>query len=353
MCIRQGIVSNPQLLWGLALAWGSAEAQACPVKLALVCHALDLPIKVWMRGALRGLGDLGDRTWWRLPTYPVMADISDRSGLWCQLAYQSWQAAGPLEKSLVECQPPADLQDPRYARLEARALGMLIESVPARIKEELVVTRGMTCSNALFRILIAYQPGGLGERQKLIQSLTEPGVAVTAKCADKLRKWHRWLARSRDVTIAVPDAAVLLSGLDKLSAGILGAHPQLSFRCSMSRTHHQLDFCPSVATVTAYARLLQAEMDTLAISGLDCEVSGDKSGKRARAARMEGQPTGRHNHPNKSLGQNPPPTQHGNRPDAKAQEGKGEDPKAGNGKGKRKKQKEKEKTRERGCVVFS
>ena len=79
---------------------------------------------------------------WLTQVDPVMADISDRSGLWwarvsevAQLAYQSWQAAGPLEKSLVECQPPADLQDPRYARLEARALGMLIESVPARITE--------------------------------------------------------------------------------------------------------------------------------------------------------------------------------------------------------------------------
>ena len=93
-------------------------------------------------------------------------------------------------------------------------------------------------------------------------------------------------------------------------------------------------------------------MDTLAISGLDCEVSGDKSGKRARAARMEGQPTGQHNHPNKSLGQNPPPTQHGNRPDAKAQEGKGEDPKAGNGKGEKEKAKGKGKNKKKGVCSF-
>ena len=228
---------------------------------------------------------------------------------------------------------------------------MLIESVPARIKEELVVTRGMTCSNALFRMLIAYQPGGLGERQKLIQSLTEPGVAVTAKeCADKLRKWHRWLARSRDLTIAVPDAAILLSGLDKLSAGILGAHPQLSFRCSMSRTHHQLDFCPSVATVTAYARLLQAEMDTLAVSGLDCGVSGDRGQERQGwKASQQASTTTSTSHQDKILLQlktATDPTQRHRRGRAKTQKPEME-------RGKRKKEKEKEKTRERGCVVFS
>ena len=99
-----------------------------------------------------------------------MSDLSDRSSLWWERveavsveAYGRWQASGPLEKSLVECRVLAELQDPRYARLESRALGMLLEGVPDRIKDELVAIKGMTCANAVFRILLAYQPGGLGE----------------------------------------------------------------------------------------------------------------------------------------------------------------------------------------------
>ena len=257
----------------------------------------------------------GDRTWWKLPTLPepgaedscievtdwvtqvrpIMSDLSDRSSVWWERvtavaheAYGKWQRAGPLEKSMVECQCPPDLADHRYSRLEARALGMLLESLPVRIKDELIATKGLSCANALYRILLAYQPGGLGERQRLIQNLTDPGQATTAKeCSDKLRRWHRWLHRSQDLHISTPDAAILLSGLDKLCAGIMGAHSQLNFRCSIARTQHQLDFCPAVGTVTAYARLLQAEMETLALSGQDKDVgiSLDK-GKRARVAAM-------------------------------------------------------------------
>ena len=214
----------------------------------------------------------GDRTWWKLPllpepteadacilasdwltqVQPIMGDLSDKSSIWwsqvmrvAQDAYANWQRAGPLEKSFVVCDLPLELQDARYARLESRALGMLLESLPSRVKDELVVTRGMTCANAIFRVLLAYQPGGLAERQRLIQHLTDPGQAHTAKeCSDCLRKWNRWLTRSQDLSVSRPDAAVLLAGLDKLCQVVMDAHAQLSFRCSISRTQHQLFFAP-------------------------------------------------------------------------------------------------------------
>ena len=256
----------------------------------------------------------GDRTWWKLPQLPdpgtedaciavsdwltqiqpIMSDLSDRSWVWwqrvmevAQSAYVRWQQAGPLEKSLVVCETPSDLLDPRLSRLEARALGMIMESLPGRIKDELVVTKALTSTNAVYRILLAFQPGGLGERQKLISNLQEPGVATTARnCSDQLRRWHRWLGRSQDLGVNPPDPAILLAGLDKLSGVVIGANPQLGFRCNISRTQHQLDFCPTVTSVTAYARLLQAEMETLALSGSDPDLEEPKLTKKQRAAAL-------------------------------------------------------------------
>ena len=230
---------------------------------------------------------------WLTQVQPIMGDLSDKSSIsWSQVmrvaqdAYANWQRAGPLEKSLVVCDLPLELQDARYARLESRALGMLLESLPSRVKDELVVTRGMTCANAIFRVLLAYQPGGLAERQRLIQHLTDPGQAHTAKeCSDCLRKWHRWLTRSQDLSVSTPDAAVLLAGLDKLCQVVMDAHAQLSFRCSISRTQHQLDFCPTLQSVTAYARLLQAEMETLSLSGADVDLDHVK--KKGRVAQFQ------------------------------------------------------------------
>ena len=206
-----------------------------------------------------------------------------------QRAYVKWQQAGPLEKSLVVCEAPPDLLDPRLSRLEARALGMILESLPSRIKDELVVTKALTSTNAVFRILLAFQPGGLGERQRLISNLQEPGVAVNARhCSDQLRRWwHRWLSRSQDLGVNPPDPAILLAGLDKLCQPVISSNAQLGLRCNISRTQHQLDFCPTVASVTAYARLLQAEMETLALSGADVEVEETpKLTKKQRAAAL-------------------------------------------------------------------
>ena len=258
----------------------------------------------------------GDRTWWKLPPLPdpstedaciavsdwltqiqpIMSDLSDRSWAWwqrvmevAQKAYLKWQQAGPLEKSLVVCDTPPDLLDPRLSRLEARALGMILESLPGRIKDELVVTKALTSTNAVYRILLAFQPGGLAERQKLISNLQEPGVAHTARyCSDQLRRWHRWLSRSQDLGVNPPDPAILLAGLDRLCGVVIAANVQLAFRCNISRTQHQLDFCPTIASVTAYARLLQAEMETLALSSSDPNLEETpKLTKKQRAAALK------------------------------------------------------------------
>ena len=258
----------------------------------------------------------GDRTWWKLPPLPdpsiedaciavsdwltqiqpIMSDLSDRSGAWswwqrimtvAQQAYIRWQQAGPLEKSLVVCDTPTDLMDPRLSRLEARALGMIMASLPTRIKDELVVTKALTSTNALFRILLAFQPGGLAERQKLIANLQEPGAATNARhCSDQLRRWHRWLSRAHDLGVSPPDPAILLAGLDKLCLGVIASNAQLGFRCNISRTQHQLDFNPNVSSVTAYARLLQAEMETLALSSSDPTLEEPKLTKKQRAAAL-------------------------------------------------------------------
>ena len=222
-----------------------------------------------------------------------MSDISDKSAEWwdkimhvAESTYQQWQVAPPLSKSQIQCVPTPDLSNPRFARLESRALSMLLESVPESIKQDMVVTRNLSCVNAIYRILITYQPGGLDERQRLIKGLAEPGQATTAKeAADLLRKWRRWLARFQGLGVSTPDAAILLGGIDKLASGIIQAHPQLSFRCSVARTQAQLDFNPTLDSVVAYAKHLQAEFEVLAVSGLEEPTNP----KKPKLQRMEGE----------------------------------------------------------------
>ena len=100
---------------------------------------------------------------WLTQIQPIMSDLSERSWMWwkrvmevAHAAYARWQQAGPLEKAMVVCDSPVDLLDDKLTRLEARALGMIMESLPTQIKDELVVTKSLTCANAVYRILLAF-----------------------------------------------------------------------------------------------------------------------------------------------------------------------------------------------------
>ena len=131
----------------------------------------------------------------------------------------------------------------------------------------MIVSGDMSATNALSRMLLAYQPGGLAERQKLLQGLTDPGVAGTAvEASEKLRKWQRWLVRSQGLGVATPDASLLLAGVDKMVATLLTQHAQLNLRVSLVRIQLQLDFSPDLSGVLQFVKNLQAEFDTLALS---------------------------------------------------------------------------------------
>ncbi|CAE7444287.1 unnamed protein product [Symbiodinium sp. CCMP2592] len=68
---------------------------------------------------------------------------------------------------------------------------------------------------------------------------------------------------------------------------------RVGFRCNISRTQHQLDFNPTVTSIMAYARLLQAEMETLALSGVDPDTEETpKLTKKQRAAALRKEQSG-------------------------------------------------------------
>ena len=66
------------------------------------------------------------------------------------------------------------LQAAVYQRLEARACQMLVKAVPEQVYQDLVASRHISTVALLFRVLCLYQPGGLAERQQLLQGLTSP-----------------------------------------------------------------------------------------------------------------------------------------------------------------------------------
>ena len=109
--------------------------------------------------------------WLELVAAP-MSDLSNTSSAWWskvrELAastYKRWTQASPIERLTI--QPPfsRELEEGRYARVNARAASMIMTALDSTVSGELVARRLTQSTPALlFRIMTLYQPGGEFER---------------------------------------------------------------------------------------------------------------------------------------------------------------------------------------------
>ena len=196
----------------------------------------------------------GDKVYWQLPALadvhdepdpatrasdwiqmvtPLMSDITPMSGVWwtrvlaeAQHWYQTWTCAPTLERGLVRPQPSSELMGTRFKRLESRAYAMLLAAIPVSVRDELVANRETHCVALLYHVLRTYQPGGLHERTTFLEVLSCPGVTNSAmEAVQKLRGWGRALNRAVSMQISIPDASLMLRGIDQLADPLLKKHP--------------------------------------------------------------------------------------------------------------------------------
>ena len=78
----------------------------------------------------------------------------------------------------------------------------------------------------------------------------------------QLRKWLR-LRRAEDVGLSLPDASILMRGLNKLMKKVLGLHQEMAFRASLVRYTLQLDTIPNHETVKTFSEHLLGEPEQL------------------------------------------------------------------------------------------
>ena len=213
------------------------------------------------RSAL-GAGD------WLSEIQPLIADVSENAKAWWKTvmdeanrAYQVWLAAGPLEKLQVA---PMVVNAEAFSRLESRVVSMLLGSLPASLKQEVIALREVTCVQIIFRVLRQYQPGGLNERAATLTSLTKTVSAKTPnEAVEGLRAWYRNLLRARELALVIPDPLLQTGALTDIMKNMLQKDPQAAFRVSSFRMMRQVDTAPTQQVVEEYLHLLIAEADLM------------------------------------------------------------------------------------------
>ena len=235
---------------------------------------------------------------WMAQLRQVFAGLSPSALVWYQAVemaatkcYQRWLVADPLDRlSLDPGGVVAVFDEVKFQRVESRAVSLMLAAIPQSLRDEAVSNRWLTTASLLFRVQCVYQPGGSSERSTLLRQLTLPETVSTVTTAvAMLRKWQQHFYRVRELGASMPDPSLLLAGVDKATAGLLGQHPALGFRVNAFRHRVALDYNPTVPTVVQLVRLIQAECEALAL-GQEGQVPDKKA--RAAAARAEAQNEG-------------------------------------------------------------
>ena len=224
---------------------------------------------------------------WLAQVRQIMVGLSTSAGVWWQgvegpatAAYRRWLVADPLGRlSIDPSTVKGDFDFRLYGRVESRAVSLLLASVPQSVRDDVVTNRWLTSAAILFRVLCIFQPGGSSERSHLLSQLVSPEACKSFGDAIKiLRKWQQGLQRAAEIHATLPDASLLLRGVDNATSGLLTANPMIGFRVNAFRHQLAIDYNPTVTAVMQLVKLIQAECEVASITS---EGVGDK---RARTA---------------------------------------------------------------------
>ena len=207
----------------------------------------------------------------------LMSDVSDSSQLWwtsvLQLArdaFARWSVSSPVERMRVAPDDRTEIVEGKWSRVNARACAMLLDSLDASVKADIVARRAtQNAAHIMFRLHTIYQPGGTNERDLILRNLHDPppfkdvvaGVSL-------LRSWGRWHRRCLECGMVAPDPSILARGLTTVTSQHIARNPDVQFRTQVVRSALHIDLHPSGDEVLDYHKHLLAEFETMA-GGVD------------------------------------------------------------------------------------
>ena len=208
---------------------------------------------------------------WIHSTRPALADVSDSSEELWELVLQeskAWYARhlklDAIARLTDKPTPSSDVLQPRWSRVSRRIESVILAASPVSVREELSSARVSGLLQVVCRLYTIYAPGGLTEREIGLRQLLEPSPGTSIRdTVELLRKWKRWGARMLELGGTMPDSALQLKALEKMTKAVLQANPEVSFRVSLTRAALQIDTCPDDTKIGQLHAQILAELEAL------------------------------------------------------------------------------------------
>ena len=243
---------------------------------------------------------------WVYETGQVVGSITDKASVWWTVtleavmeAYHRYQMETPLKRLEVKPGVTPGLDTERWARLDKRVLALLMPTMTATIKQEILMLRLATVKEVLFKLYTVYAPGGAAERASLLRQLeTIPATTSVVDLIANLRKWKKLTSRAAEMGVALPDGSVLLMAVETAVKGIVDLSRDMAFKLNMAKQELQLPYKPSVSTVMLYTDHVMAELHQIIpytnkdakLKGLSTAPSSPTSSAASPKGKGNGQP---------------------------------------------------------------
>ena len=208
---------------------------------------------------------------WLHTTRPALADVSDSSEeLWDKVLEESstWYTRhlklDAISRLTDRPVPSPAVTQARWTRVSRRIEGMILTAAPPGVRDEISSARVSGLLQVVCRLYVIYSPGGLSEREIGLRHIQEPSQGTSVKdTIEILRRWKRWCSRMVELGGALPDSSLQLKALEKITKLTLQAHPEVSFRISLTRASLQIDTCPDMGKVEQLHAQFLAELEAL------------------------------------------------------------------------------------------
>ena len=158
--------------------------------------------------------------------------------------------------------------EPALQRIEQRGIAMLLGALPDQLRRDLVSGRQLSVVYILYRLHVAYQPGGGAEKTQLLKNLVETKFATgTSELLTQVRLWQRWLTRAQELNLALPDLVVLMVTVQcMIDSATKSGGAQMAFRIANVRQELRVDYAVTVEAVMELSEYVQAEVEEVSLT---------------------------------------------------------------------------------------
>ena len=191
---------------------------------------------------------------WLHNAKPALSDVGDNSEeLWNMVVqeattwYGSYLKLDPLGRLVSKPEPSDELAQAKWQRLSRRIETMILQATPAAVKDEISSARVSGLLPLMCKLFVVYGPGSLNEREIGLRNIQDPPAGTSVQdTIEHLRKWKRWCSRMSELGGVLPDCALQVKAITKISKAVLAQHPEIRFRVSLSRASLQIDNNPGL-----------------------------------------------------------------------------------------------------------